>query len=62
LIYRKAEALLFVSQYEGFGMPLLEAMQQGCPVICAPLAAIPEVVGEAVSCQQRGSRRLVKRF
>src|SRR6185369_10452375 len=41
------EALLFVSQYEGFGMPLLEAMQQGCPVICAPLAAIPEVVGEA---------------
>ncbi len=47
LLYRKAEALLFVSQYEGFGMPLLEAMQQGCPVICAPLAAIPEVVGEA---------------
>ncbi|MBA3873796.1 MAG: glycosyltransferase family 4 protein, partial [Anaerolineae bacterium] len=47
LIYRKAEALVFVSQYEGFGMPLLEAMQQGCPVICAPLAAIPEVVGEA---------------
>ncbi len=46
-MYRKAEALLFVSQYEGFGMPLLEAMQQGCPVICAPLAAIPEVVGEA---------------
>jgi len=47
LLYRKAEALLFVSQYEGFGMPLLEAMQQGCPVICAPLASIPEVVGEA---------------
>ena len=47
LLYRKAEALLFVSQYEGFGMPLLEAMQHGCPVICAPLAAISEVVGEA---------------
>ncbi len=46
-LYRNAEALLFVSQYEGFGMPMLEAMQQGCPVICAPLAAIPEVVGEA---------------
>jgi glycosyltransferase involved in cell wall biosynthesis len=46
-LYHEAEALLFVSQYEGFGMPLLEAMQQDCPVICAPLASIPEVVGEA---------------
>jgi glycosyltransferase involved in cell wall biosynthesis len=46
-LYQNAEALLFVSQYEGFGMPMLEAMQQGCPVICAPLAAIPEVVGQA---------------
>lgn len=46
-LYQEAEALLFVSQYEGFGMPLLEAMQQGCPVICAPLSAIPEMVGEA---------------
>lgn len=46
-LYRQAEALLFVSQYEGFGMPLLEAMQQGCPVICAPLSAIPEMVQDA---------------
>ncbi len=46
-LYRNAEALLFVSQYEGFGMPMLEAMQQGCPVICAPLASIPEMVGQA---------------
>ncbi len=47
LVYQKAEALLFVSQYEGFGMPLLEAMLNSCPVICAPLAAIPEVGGDA---------------
>ncbi|MBI1278939.1 MAG: glycosyltransferase [Anaerolineaceae bacterium] len=46
-LYQKAEALLFVSQYEGFGMPVLEAMQHQCPVICAPLAAIPEMVGQA---------------
>ncbi len=46
-LYQKAEALLFVSQYEGFGMPLLEAMQQGCPVICASVSAIPEVAGDA---------------
>jgi len=46
-LYRRAEALLFPSSYEGCGMPLLEAMRAGCPVICAPRAAIPEVVGEA---------------
>lgn len=47
LLYHKAEAVLFVSRYEGFGMPLLEAMHHGCPVICAPEAAIPEVVDGA---------------
>lgn len=46
-LYSNAEALLFVSEYEGFGMPLLEAMQNGCPVICAPLTSIPEVAGDA---------------
>lgn len=46
-LYQGAEALLFVSEYEGFGMPLLEAMQHGCPVICAPVTSIPEVVGES---------------
>ena len=45
--YQHAEALLFTSQYEGFGMPLLEAMQAGCPVICAPVTAIPEVAAAA---------------
>src|SRR5208282_4076800 len=45
--YRRAEALLFVSEYEGFGMPLVEAMVNHCPVICAPLTAIPEVAGNA---------------
>lgn len=46
-LYRDAEALLFTSQYEGFGMPILEAMHSGCPVICAPLTSIPEVAGDA---------------
>jgi len=46
-LYTKAEALLFVSEYEGFGMPIVEAMLHGCPVICAPLASIPEVAGDA---------------
>lgn len=46
-LYRDAEAMLFVSEHEGFGMPLVEAMKNGCPVICAPITSIPEVAGEA---------------
>jgi len=45
--YRRAEALLFPSLYEGFGLPVLEAMSLGCPVICAPVASLPEVGGNA---------------
>ncbi len=46
-LYTGAEAFLFPSIKEGFGMPLLEAMGCGTPVICSNTAAIPEVVGEA---------------
>jgi glycosyltransferase involved in cell wall biosynthesis len=46
-LYENAEAMLFTSHYEGFGMPLVEAMQHGCPVVAAPLTCIPEIVGEA---------------
>ncbi|MEW6184891.1 MAG: glycosyltransferase family 1 protein [Thermodesulfobacteriota bacterium] len=45
--YNAAEMLAYPSWYEGFGMPLLEAMQCGCPVIASNTSAMPEVVGEA---------------
>lgn len=45
--YRGAAALVFPSLYEGFGMPLLEAMVNGCPVLCSHASCFPEVAGDA---------------
>jgi len=47
LIYNSATCLIFPSIYEGFGLPPLEAMVYGCPVIASNSAAIPEVCGDA---------------
>ena len=41
-----AVAVAFPSRYEGFGLPVLEAMRSGTPVIAADAAALPEVVGD----------------
>jgi glycosyltransferase involved in cell wall biosynthesis len=46
-LYREAVALTYPSIYEGFGLPVAEAMALGCPVIAADATALPEVVGEA---------------
>jgi glycosyltransferase involved in cell wall biosynthesis len=46
-LYRGAEALVFPSLYEGFGMPILEAMASGCPVLTSVRTSTPEVAGEA---------------
>jgi len=46
-LYRRATGLVFPSKYEGFGLPVAEAMSLGCPVICSPVASLPEVGGAA---------------
>ncbi|MGA2018988.1 MAG: glycosyltransferase family 1 protein, partial [Candidatus Sulfotelmatobacter sp.] len=46
-LYRTAEALIFPSLYEGFGLPLLEAMACGTPVVTSNITAMPEVAGVA---------------
>jgi glycosyltransferase involved in cell wall biosynthesis len=47
--YKSAICLVFPSFYEGFGLPILEAMQCGCPVICSNTSSMPEVGGDSVA-------------
>lgn len=46
-LYRGAAALFYPSLFEGFGIPVVEAMWCGCPVVCSDRTSLPEVAGEA---------------
>jgi alpha-1,3-rhamnosyl/mannosyltransferase len=46
-LYRGAALFAFPSLYEGFGLPVLEAMACGVPVVCSNVSSLPEVAGEA---------------
>ena len=47
LLLSAAQAFVFPSLYEGFGMPVLEALACGCPVVCSNSSSLPEVAGGA---------------
>ncbi len=46
-LYRQAALFVFPSLYEGFGLPVLEAMACGTPVVCSNVSSLPEVAGDA---------------
>ncbi|MGI8549160.1 MAG: glycosyltransferase family 4 protein, partial [Gemmatimonadaceae bacterium] len=53
-LYSNAAALVYPSLYEGFGIPIVEAMACGCPVICSDTGSLPEVAGAAAEyCDPR---------
>lgn len=56
-LYNHAFCFIFPSDSEGFGLPLLEAMRAGCPVVCANLTVFPEVAGNAAlfAAEQTGA-------
>jgi len=46
-LYEGAAGLVFPSLFEGFGLPLLEAMWCGCPIVCSNVTSLPEIAGDA---------------
>jgi alpha-1,3-rhamnosyl/mannosyltransferase len=46
-LYAGARLFVFPSHYEGFGLPVLESMASGVPVVCSNSSSLPEVVGDA---------------
>ncbi len=48
-LYRDAQAFVFPSLMEGFGLPAIEALAHGCPVICSDIPVFHEILGEAAT-------------
>ncbi len=58
-LYRAARLLVYPSLFEGFGLPVLEAMACGCPVVTSNCAALPEVAGDAAVLVDPGSEEAI---
>ena len=57
--YQNANALVLASHYEGFGLPVVEAMKCGTPVICSNRSSLPEIVGDAALLVDPDSPRAI---
>ena len=60
-LYSAAECLIFPTRYEGFGLPALEAMACGCPVVAYRNSSLPELVGDAAVLVDDGDVRALGR-
>ena len=62
-LYQRAQCLVHPSFYEGFGLPPLEAMSCGCPVVASRAASLPEVLGDAaLYCDPRSPEDIARRI
>ena len=63
VLYSSAFTFIYPSLYEGFGMPVLEAMQCGCPVITSNCSSIPEVIGDCgIMVDPKNNNEMIKAY
>ena len=62
-LYSNALMFIYPSLYEGFGLPVLEAMKCGCPVITSNVSSLPEVIGQAgIQINPENDEELIKAY